>query len=97
MVLGQEDLDHSFAFLREEKIDFRDLGLFNVVNEDLAGRTGYHVPNGSLLIYDPQSAPKALNPSRLRVSPLDICPSLLQSFGAKVPKYMNYDAIEGIV
>lgn len=97
MVLGQEDLDHSFAFLREEKIDFRDLGLFNVINEDLAGRTGYHIRNGSLLVYDPQSAPKPRHRARGRVSSLDICPSLLKTFGVKVPKYMKYHAIEGIV
>jgi hypothetical protein len=97
MVLGHEDLDHSYAFLGDQKIDFHELGLFNVINEDQAGRTGYHVPDGSLMIYDPQIVPKPNQQMRRRISTLDISPSLLQAFGVKAPKYMQSGRIEGIV
>ena len=97
LFLGHQDLEHSRAYFRNEEIDFSDLGLFNVRNEDLAQRTGYHIPEGSLLIYDPQKRPEPMHAARERFSALDIAPNLLRAFGIKPPAYMTDRVIEGIV
>lgn len=97
LFLGHQDLDHSHAYLRDERIEFGELGLFNVRNEDLAQRTGYHIPEGSLLVYDPQRKPDSSQQLRERFSSLDIAPSLLQAFGVAPPSYMTDRVIEGIV
>ena len=66
---------------------FEEMGLENMRIEDRSGATAFHVPNGSLLIYDPA----AVEPPRTRpqVSTLEIAPAILKNYAAPVPDYMR--------
>jgi hypothetical protein len=64
-----------------------ELGLENVRIEDEAGSTGYHVPEGSLLVYDPRRPVKA--GAREVVDTRGVAPAILKALGAAVPGYMS--------
>lgn len=63
-----------------------DLGLENTEIDDKSGSSAYHIPQGSLLIYDP--ATQRVRQSRQEISTLEIAPAILRSFGVQVPPYM---------
>lgn len=88
------DFGHPNAYLRNipprlqgEARSFQDLGLDNVKIEDRSGTTAYHIPQGSLLVYDPSDRSEKLG--RPTVSSLEIAPSILRHFGVPVPAYMK--------
>ncbi len=69
-----------------------DLGLAHVKIDDRAGCTAYHVPQGTLLIYDPRTAKEASphqTPPRVRISTLDVAPLILSYFDVRRPEYMS--------
>jgi len=74
------------AIVRGKSHTLIDLGLENVLIEDKSGSSAYHVPEGSLLIYDPQT--EALSSKRSDISALEIAPTLLEVFNILVPNYM---------
>lgn len=78
------------ATLRGQPVALAELGLVNLRVEDRAGVTAYHIPQGSLLIYDPRRAPP--HGVRPQVSTLDLAPAILQRFGLAVPAYMRSPA-----
>jgi hypothetical protein len=68
-----------------------DLGLAHVRIDDRAGCTAYHVPHGTLLVYDPRTASEAplrQSPPRVRLSTLDVAPLILGHFDVRRPEYM---------
>ena len=71
-----------------------DLGLENVEIEDKSDCSGYHIPEGCLVIYDPrdQSA-KAVRPD---ISTLELAPAILQNYAIPVPDYMSRPVALGI-
>jgi hypothetical protein len=69
-----------------------DLGLSNVDIDDRAGCTAYHVPQGSLLIFDPRADAKPQ--PRTQISTLDVAPFILSYFGASVPGHMQRPALK---
>ncbi len=88
------DFGHGNAYLRDnpprlrgETYSFQDLGLENVKIEDRSGTTAYHIPQGSLLIYDPSD--RGEKHGRPTVSALEIAPTILQHFAVPVPAYMK--------
>lgn len=82
-----EDLP-PYARFGDEQVHFDELGLENVEIEDQAGTSAYHIPEGSLLVFDPRGRGF---PGRKRVSTLALAPFLLRNFGAPVPSYMRPD------
>jgi hypothetical protein len=66
---------------------FEALGLSNTPIEDTSGTSAYHIPQGCLLIYDPQDcAPKA---GHAEISTCEIAPTLLERLCTPRPNYMR--------
>jgi len=87
---GQENLHmkpEACATLHGRAVSFEELGLANVEIEDKSGRTAYHVPNGALIVYDPDD--RAPGAGRTQVSTLDLAPAILSSYSVPVPSYMR--------
>lgn len=65
----------------------QDLGLKNVEIEDKSGASAYHIPQGSLLVYDADHRdPKQKH--RPQVSTKEIAPTILQNYAVQVPPHM---------
>ena len=62
-------------------------GMENVKIQDRCGATAYHIPQGSLLIYDPASGVKGKDVTN--ISTTDIAPAILRNFNIAVPEYMS--------
>lgn len=71
-----------------------DFGLENEKIQEEAAGTAYHVPEGSLIIFDPQ---KDYNADRNQgVDTCRIAPSILQNFGLDIPDYMSKEVIPAL-
>ena len=77
-------------------IDLAQYGLDNVEIADRSNTTAYHIPQGSVLVYDPTRAPdgggKIKGGSRSQISILDVAPKMLENFAIPVPAYMKRPA-----
>jgi hypothetical protein len=77
-------------------VDFATLGVTNVEITDKSGTTAYHIPSGTLVVYDP--ADRSSRPAgRPQISALEIAPTLLRNFGVAVPAYMKPPVAIGTV
>lgn len=83
--LPQKQIYH--AELENKLIPLESLGFENIYIEDETNTNAYHIPEGALLIYDPQDL--TLKKSRNKISNLEIAPMLLNNFSIPVPIYMN--------
>ncbi|HEX4145200.1 MAG TPA: hypothetical protein VHY91_16960 [Pirellulales bacterium] len=75
------------AVCQGRHVSFAEMGLQAVPIDDKSGATAYHVPQGSLLIYDPLR--RAAKAGRTQVSTLEIAPTLLRNYAVPVPAYMR--------
>lgn len=95
MDFGHVNLQDDNIELEGKATKLGDLGLHNEKIQEEATGTAYHVPEGSLIVYDPKKkdfkAERELNIDTRRVAP-----SLLSNFGVKVPDYMNEQLISSI-
>jgi hypothetical protein len=73
--------------LGKRVLSFEALGLSNTPIDDMSGTSAYHIPQGCLLIYDPQD--RASKPVRTEISTCEIAPTLLEHFGVPRPDYMR--------
>jgi hypothetical protein len=87
--LGHPDLHRSPppVVCEGRQASFAELGLEPLPIDDATSATAYHVPQGSLLIYDPLR--RAGSRGRSQVSTLEIAPTLLKNFAVPVPSYMS--------
>ena len=88
---GQKNLylqDESPVRFRGVPVSYQELGLENVKIEDLSDASAYHIPEGSLVIYDPRDR-RPKDATRSTVSTLEIAPTLLANFGVDRPGYMR--------
>ncbi|MEN7546390.1 hypothetical protein AAG747_00630 [Rapidithrix thailandica] len=93
--LGHRNMDHEYVLYKGEKVPFEKLGITNIPIDDETGSTAYHVPEGSLVVYDP----KDKTPKKERqygVNSVTIVPSILDNFNIPVPKYMTSERIDCI-
>ena len=74
--------------LAGEKIPFADLGLENTTIEDESNASGYHIPEGSLIIYDPQNTTNN-TVTREQISTVEIVPKILNNFSLPVKELIN--------
>lgn len=89
LLLGQKNIKESESLnvkLQDHKYSFSDVGLENIVIEDESCASAYHIPEGSLLIYDPTRRPVSVEKAPISVRA--IAPTLLEVFGVPVPDYM---------
>jgi hypothetical protein len=86
---GQPNLnaEEEFARIDNEEMPFASVGLENTLIEDAAGSTGYHIPTGMLMVYDPAKR----GGSRLGsdIPATEIAPMLLSNYNTPVPSYMH--------
>ena len=86
---GQVNLDPcQKARIGSRELDLGAAGLKNVEIQDRSGTTAYHVPEGSLIIYDPRNRAERVE-TRSQISTLDLTPCLLSNFDVAAPGYMN--------
>lgn len=95
--LGHEDLykKPQYVQLNGQEISFEDMGLINEEIEDKSNTTAYHIPQGSLFIYNPRDQ-RPKNTRRSQVSTLDIAPTILKNFSVPIPEYMKHPASLGV-
>ena len=68
-------------------VPFGDLGIKPVVIEDMTHSSAYHIPNGTLLIYDPlDRGPKS---GYTQISTTEVAPTILQNYSLPIPSYMK--------
>jgi len=86
---GRRNVGHEapYAILYGERVHYADLGLKIREVEDQTHDNAYHVPEGSLLVYDPQGA--APDTARRRISTIEIAPAIVSQFGIDPPSYMR--------
>lgn len=76
-----------FAEVDGRDVSFEAMGLDHVQIDDKSSSTAYHIPNGSLLIYDPEQRSREPN-SKPRISTLEIAPTILKNYAVSIPNYM---------
>ena len=69
------------------RLSFEDAGLSNVEISDKSGCSAYHIPQGSMIIYDPTD--DRLTDDRKSVSTTQIAPTILSRFDVTRPSYMS--------
>jgi hypothetical protein len=94
LALGQRNLsDDVRVTLGGKPCSLEALGLVNEAVEDEAGSTGYHVPEGILLLFDPTRPEES--DERSRVPTTAIAPFILESFGLWPTDAMKPDPVLG--
>ena len=83
---GQLNLTDPTVTLAGARISLGELGLANVEITDKSGTTAYHIPEGTLLIYEASAAPSE---AITQISTVDVAPYILSNYGVKVPDYMG--------
>ncbi|MEO5571090.1 MAG: hypothetical protein ABIT08_01085, partial [Bacteroidia bacterium] len=73
---------------------FKEFGLYNLIIEDKADSTAYHIPEGTLLVYDPQHTSAKQDVEKIPSTAL--VPNILKNFNVSVPAYMKFEKIEGL-
>ncbi len=91
---GQKNVSKAFAVVDGVQIPFKELGLYNLIIEDKADSTAYHIPEGTCLIYDPQLKPQTQEIKS--VLSTAIVPNILQNFNIPIPPYMKYEKMDGM-
>lgn len=85
---GQSNLsaDQESIEIGGEYFGFYQVGIENTVIEDSAGSSGYHIPEGLLIVYDPMNPRQS--GSSVQISTREVAPAILTNFDVKVPAYM---------
>ncbi|MBE8233072.1 MAG: hypothetical protein HAW67_04995 [Endozoicomonadaceae bacterium] len=88
MHFGQVNLkqEEEYVDLQHTRYSFEEFGLQNMMIEDNSASTGYHIPQGILLIYDPQCK-KGQNLGE-SIATTEIAPIILQNYGLPLAEYM---------
>jgi hypothetical protein len=81
-----QDAQEEYCELDGRRIPFAEIGFANVLIEDEAGQSAYHVPEGSLIVYSPGRSNATA--ARAKVSTLEIAPAILRSLDIQPPSYM---------
>jgi len=89
LAFGQVNIDpeRDKLLIDGHETSYESVGLELTRVEDEAGSTGYHIPEGILLVYDPQD--KKPKTSISTISTTDVAPAIMANFGLDVPEYME--------
>lgn len=90
--LGYPNIENFDIEINNESSTIEDLGFQIRKIDDQSGGTAYHIPEGTLFIYDSKN-PKQ-HAERKRVDLREVAPSLLKGYGIKPMKYMKEGTIE---
>jgi len=72
-----------------DAVNAEDFGFVNTHLQDAAGSNAYHIPSGSLLVYDPRARAPSIITHPESISTLEIAPALLQNFDVARNPYMQ--------
>lgn len=95
ITLGHVDAskESEFVLLGGKQVSFESMGLENTRIDDKSHSTGYHMPNGILLVYDPKRKTVSFGQetwkTRSRISTLEIAPAVLDNYAIPIPDYMK--------
>ena len=76
-------------------LSLETMGFENSIIEDETGQNAYHIPEGTLMVFRPDSTGAGQIRDRREVSLLDLAPSMLHSLGLRPPDYMTGRPILG--
>jgi hypothetical protein len=84
-------------FLQGKPMGFADLGLKVISSDFQEGAAADHIPEGMLIIYDPQKKSETMtqpteHKKRPQVSTLEIVPAILRNFNQSIPSYMQQNS-----
>lgn len=89
------DFGHPNLHHRTDAIQFKgrtmgpdDLGLQHMEIQDKSGTCAYHIPQGTLLVYDADRPNPHQSGHRPQISTVDIAPTILHNYSVPVPQYM---------
>jgi len=83
---GANHINH--ILYRDQKLTLAEAGFEHLKVEDNVGVTAYHVPEGCLVIYNPEESSRKAQ-HRPHISTLDIAPAVLANFNIPIPDYMK--------
>lgn len=81
--------DELEAEYQGETVNAEVFGFVNVDLQDAAGSNAYHIPSGSLMVYDPMAPEVHITLQPERISTLEVAPSILQNFSIAKNPYMQ--------
>lgn len=87
--LGYPNIDSFEVTMNNQKFSLEDFGFEIREIDDQSGGTAYHIPEGSLFIYDPQNSLSSRDNTTIDLR--DVAPSILRHFEIEPPKYMASD------
>ena len=73
--------------LMGQQIPLEHSGMENVRIQDRCGATAYHIPQGSLIVYDPANSQN--KQGLTNISTTEIAPAILRNYNLAVPEYMS--------
>ncbi|HNR18589.1 MAG TPA: hypothetical protein PKN75_00910 [Bacteroidia bacterium] len=91
---GQKNCSDAMAEFAGKPVAFKELGIHNLIIEDKADSTAYHIPEGTCLVYD--STRDANTNAIEKISSTALVPNILKNFGIEIPAYMNYVPMQGL-
>ncbi|PHZ84835.1 hypothetical protein CRD36_08895 [Paremcibacter congregatus] len=86
---GMENVTDDMAYVEigNQKFTLEEAGLENTVIEDQSGSSGYHIPTGMWISYDPKNMNK--QNIQTEIDTREIAPAVLSHFDVSVPEYMK--------
>lgn len=87
--LGQPNLNTKAIRVtyRENPVALAEAGMTNLNIQDDASANAYHIPQGSLIYYNPSA--RSMEGGRRSASTLEFAPAVLRNFGIECPSYMS--------
>nr|MBK9652819.1 hypothetical protein [Bacteroidota bacterium] len=92
--LGQKNLKEKVIQFDGTNYSFEETGFENMEIDDHSGSTAYHIPEGTLVIYDPQD--KSIKKEISQIPSTALVPSIVKNFDIPMPAYLKYQPIAGI-
>ncbi|WP_157638191.1 hypothetical protein [Flexithrix dorotheae] len=94
--LGHRNLEEDQISFKGVTVKLSELGLVNEQIDDESDGTAYHIPEGSMIIYDPQDT--SVKNSRISgVKTTSFVPTILENFKIPVPDYMEESRIKELL
>lgn len=87
---GHENMHEQpqWASLQGRSVSFEELGLRSVEIEDRSNASAYHIPEGTLIIYDPRNR-RRRTAARTQVGVTELAPTLLKNFNVPRPGHLS--------
>jgi hypothetical protein len=92
--LGHPNLQNDTFSFDGQTFKLSEIGLEKVPIDDHSGSTAYHIPQGTMIVYDPSDLSEKKEITS--ISSTAFVPSVIKNFNLEIPSYMNYHKIGAI-